>query len=103
MREHFIVENKEAASPSEAAFILEPKSGLRAEVLRFRSLRQMDEYQPDGSVAQVRNLPILLVSNTPGITESKRLGILKRMASWYYYTQLMPKPTDTQPPSESAG
>lgn len=102
MREHFVLETSQAASESEAAFILEPKSGLRAEVVLFRTLKDLDAYQPAGTAIPIRNLPILLVAQPNDLTARNVSGILNRMANWYYYTQLnppKPPPAGTPPAS----
>lgn len=104
MRERFLLEYTEAASNSEAAFILDQKSGLRAQILRFRTIRQLDEYQPINQVVGIRTLPILLEAQPNSLTDSNVSGILNRMANWYYHVQLNPTlpPAGNSPVSESA-
>ena len=102
MKERFRVEYNEAASTSEAAFILDTKSGLRVRILRFRTLKQLDSYVPANFIIRVRNLPILLEAEPNELTEKNRLGIMKRIVDWYYYTQLNPPPATDPPASGSA-
>ena len=88
MKERFLLENNEAASTSEAAFILDTKSGLRAQIIRFRTLKQLDAYEPGSFTMPVQNLPILLEALPTDLTEKNISGVMNRMANWYYHTQL---------------
>ena len=98
MKERFLLENNEAASNVEAAFIFDTKSGLRAQIIRFRTLKQLDAYQPSGTVLAVRNLPILLEAMPNTLTAKNVSGIMNRMVNWYYHTQLNPSDA-TSPPA----
>jgi hypothetical protein len=107
MKNRFSLENNEAASNSEAAFILDSKTQFRARIIRFRSLTELDQYQPTGLTAQVRLLPILVESVSDIIPDDKKPYWLKRMADWYYFThikpgQVRPESTGTEPPDSSA-
>lgn len=80
----FKLEKTEAASTFEAAFLLhDTKGNVTVRVLHFRTLRQLDAYQSDQKVWQVRNFPILLEGEASE-------GLFKRMTDWYYYTILNP-------------
>lgn len=83
----------EAASDTEAAFIFcEYNPVMRAKVITFRTHREMDEYQTDHLTIQVRKqLPILL--EVVEVEQNSKANIatnLKRMAEWYFYTELKP-------------
>ena len=101
MKERFVLENNEAAPIFGAAFILDQKSGLRVQIVRFSTLKQLDAYEPSGPFMPIRNLPILLVAQPNDLTDRNCEGVMKRMVDWYYYTQLNPKqpPGDTPPVS----
>ncbi|UHG93333.1 hypothetical protein [Spirosoma oryzicola] len=109
MKNRFSFENEKAASSSEAAFILDIKTKFRVRIVRFRTLKEMDQYQTENITAQVRSLPVLVESVSDAVPDEKKPYWLKRMADWYYYTQLRPghswpgqaKPesTDTEPPA----
>jgi hypothetical protein len=107
MREHFLLENNEAASNTEAAFIFDTKTQLRAQILRFRTLRQLDQYKPVRIAIPVRHLPILLEITDQEHSAKKVPELLRRMADWYYYTQLKTGQIklgsgDTEPPGSPA-
>lgn len=46
---------------------------------------------------------MLLEAVSDAIPEAKKSYWLKRMADWYYYTQINPPPAGTLPASGSAG
>ena len=102
MKERFTLQNDEAAPESGAAFILDNKSGLKARIVAFRTLRDLDLYQPSGETIRVRKLPVLLeIADSPtGDWIIPR--ILKRMENWYYHTQINPPPAGTPSASGSA-
>ncbi|MGM9508606.1 hypothetical protein ACS5NO_12795 [Larkinella sp. GY13] len=103
MRERYQLENNEAAPQEGAAFILDRKTGLRVKVLHFRTLLQMDSYEPTGFAMPVRHLPILLEALPSNLQEKELIRIVVRMVDWYYYTEINPPPADNPPVSGSAG
>jgi len=78
---------------------LDQKTGLRVQIVRFRTLKDRDAYRPEGSTTPLRHLPILLEALPNTLTERNVSGILNRMANWYYHTRLNPPPASTPPVS----
>ncbi len=102
MKNRFLLQDKEAASGDEAAFILDIKTKFKARVLVFRTVQEMGQYPAVGQITQVRQLPMLLEAASGTIPEAKQAYWLKRMADWYYYTQINPPPAGTPSASGSA-
>ncbi|OIN55440.1 hypothetical protein [Arsenicibacter rosenii] len=93
MKQRFRIENNEAASTNEAAFLFHDDApNLMATVIEFRSLLQLDQYETSYPTVQVRSLPILVELRIwpEKITLAQRNYWLKKMAAWYYYTILNP-------------
>jgi len=98
MNERFLLEHNEAAPETGAAFILDRKSGLRAQIIRFATLRELDTYQSTGALTTVRRLPILLEISADQLGGQWIVErVLSSMERWYYHTQLMPPPAGTRP------
>ncbi|MGM9509539.1 hypothetical protein ACS5NO_17520 [Larkinella sp. GY13] len=87
MKNRFSLENDEAASKPEAAFILNTgEPPMRVRIIHFRTLKQLDEYAPIRPSIQIRTLPILLeVVDIPSDLPNNKVNYwLQRMAIWYY-------------------
>ena len=81
----------EAASDSEAAFIFcEYNPVMKAKVVSFRSHKEMDTYQTNNRIIQVRRqLPIILELIEFDSEDEELVKVnFERMAEWYYYTLL---------------
>lgn len=84
----------EAASDNEAAFIFcEYNPFMRAKIIEFRSHTEMDSYQSSGRLVQVRRqLPIIIELLEVDSTDENLIDVnLKRMAEWYYYSEIKAK------------
>ncbi|GAB3911553.1 hypothetical protein GCM10028803_53290 [Larkinella knui] len=94
MKNRFSLENDEAASKPEAAFILNRgEPSIRARIVHFRTLKQLDEYVPTRPFVQIRTLPVLLeiVDVPDNLPQNKVRYWLDRMAIWYYRVVLKPE------------